>query len=91
MLFRSRVNLFEAVEKCSDLLIRFGGHAGAVGVTCAEENLPALRERLSAVLAELPAEDFEDFGEVAATVRLSELDLDTIESISLLEPFGHAN
>ncbi len=23
------VNLFEAVEKCSDLLIRFGGHAGA--------------------------------------------------------------
>ncbi len=27
------VNLFEAVEKSSDLLIRFGGHAGAVGVT----------------------------------------------------------
>ena len=86
-----RVNLFEAVEKCSDLLIRFGGHAGAVGVTCAEENLPALRERLSAVLAELPAEDFEDFGEVAATVRLSELNIDTIESISLLEPFGQGN
>ena len=86
-----KVNLFEAVERCSDLLIRFGGHAGAVGVTCAEENLPALRERLSAVLAKLPAEDFEDTGEVAATVRLSELDIDTIEKISLLEPFGQGN
>ena len=86
-----RVNLFEAVERCSDLLIRFGGHAGAVGVTCAAENLPALRERLSAVLAELPAEDFEDTGEVAATVRLSELDIDTIEKIGLLEPFGQGN
>ena len=85
------VNLFDAVERCSDLLIRFGGHAGAVGVTCAEENLPALRERLGAVLAELPAEDFEDAGEVAATVRLSELDIDTIEQISLLEPFGQGN
>ena len=86
-----KVNLFEAVERCSDLLIRFGGHAGAVGVTCAAENLPALRERLSAVLAELPARDFEDTGEVAATVRLSELDIDTIEKISLLEPFGQGN
>ena len=86
-----RVNLFEAVEKCADLLIRFGGHAGAVGVTCAEENLPALRERLSAVLAELPAEDFEDSGEIAATVSLSELDIDTVEKIGLLEPFGQGN
>ena len=86
-----RVNLFEAVEKCADLLIRFGGHAGAVGVTCAAENLPALRARLSAVLAEVPAEDFEDTGEVAATVHLSELDIDTIEKIALLEPFGQGN
>lgn len=85
------VNLFEAVEKCSDLLIRFGGHAGAVGVTCAAENLDALRERLGVVLSELPDEDFEDRGEVAATVRLSELDIDTIRQIGMLEPFGQGN
>ena len=85
------VNLFEAVEKCSDLLIRFGGHAGAVGVTCAAENLDALRERLGGVLSELPDEDFEDRGEVAATVRLSELDIDTIRQIGMLEPFGQGN
>lgn len=85
------VNLFEAVEKCSDLLIRFGGHAGAVGVTCTAENLDALRERLGGVLSELPDEDFEDRGEVAATVRLSELDIDTIRQIGMLEPFGQGN
>ena len=27
------VDLFRAVERCSDVLVRFGGHAGAVGVT----------------------------------------------------------
>lgn len=85
------VNLFEAVEKCSDLLIRFGGHAGAVGVTCAVENLDALRDRLNAVLADLPAEDFEDRGEIAATVGLDELDIETIRQIGLLEPFGQGN
>lgn len=85
------VNLFEAVEKCSDLLIRFGGHAGAVGVTCAVENLDALRDRLNAVLADLPAEDFEDRGEIAATVGLDELDIETIRQIGMLEPFGQGN
>lgn len=85
------VNLFEAVEQCSDLLTRFGGHAGAVGVTLPAENLDALRERMDAVLSELPAEAFEDTGEVAATVSLSELDIDTVEQISILEPFGQGN
>lgn len=85
------VNLFEAIERCSDLLIRFGGHAGAVGVTCAAENLDALRRRLDEVLSELPEEQFEDTGEIAAMVSLDELDIDTVEQLSLLEPFGQGN
>ncbi len=85
------VNLFEAVERCSDLLTRFGGHAGAVGVTLPADRLDDLCKRLDAVLSELPAEAFEDKGEVATTVCLSELDIDTIEQVSLLEPFGQGN
>ena len=85
------VNLFEAVEKCADLLVRFGGHAGAVGVTIDAENIDAFRARLEAVLAELPAEQFVDTGEVAAVVGLSELDVPTIESLRVLRPFGQGN
>ncbi|HIR91202.1 MAG TPA: single-stranded-DNA-specific exonuclease RecJ [Candidatus Limicola stercorigallinarum] len=85
------VNLFDAVERCSDLLTRFGGHAGAVGVTLPADRLDALRERLDHVLSDLPADAFEDTGEVASTVSLSELDIDTIQEISLLEPFGQGN
>lgn len=85
------VNLFEAVEQCSDLLTRFGGHAGAVGVTLPADRLDDLRTRLDAVLSELPEEAFEDTGEIATTVSLSELDIDTIEQISRLEPFGQGN
>mgnify|MGYP002232391027 CR=1 FL=1 len=86
-----KVNLFDAVERCSDLLIRRGGHAGAVGVTIEASKLDEFRRRLSAVLSELPADDFEDTDEVAATVDLSELNIETIEQISRLEPFGQGN
>ncbi|MBM6782740.1 single-stranded-DNA-specific exonuclease RecJ, partial [Bacteroides mediterraneensis] len=83
--------LFHAVEQCSDVLLRFGGHAGAVGVTCEADRVDEFRARLAAALAELPAEQFEDTGEVAAVVRLGELTVDSIEALERLQPFGQGN
>ncbi len=85
------VNLFEAVERCSDLLIRFGGHAGAVGVTLESANLDAFRDRLEEVLQELPSEAFDSRREVAAQVDLSEMTLETIEDLESMQPFGQGN
>jgi single-stranded-DNA-specific exonuclease len=85
------VDLFHAVEQCSDLLVRFGGHEGAVGVTLDAANIDAFRDRLEEVLDALPAEQFEDKGEVAAIVGLSELDIPTISSLGMLRPFGQGN
>ena len=85
------VDLFHAVEQCSDLLIRFGGHAGAVGVTCEAKNLDALRERLDQIMGSLPAEQFTSRGEVAALVDLDELTCGAIDSLEVLQPFGQGN
>lgn len=85
------VDLFHAVEQCSDLLVRFGGHAGAVGVTCDVENLDAFRQRLEEVMDQLPAEQFEDRGEVAALVSLSEVTMANIASLEAMQPFGQGN
>jgi len=85
------VDLFRAVEQCSDLLVRFGGHAGAVGVTCEASRLDEFRDRLESVLDALPAEEFESRGEVTAVVRLSELTVSSIASLEALQPFGQGN
>ncbi len=85
------VDLFHAVEQCADVLVRFGGHAGAVGVTCEAARLDEFRDRLSAVLAELPAEQFEDRGEVAAIVGLGEISVASLDELERLQPFGQGN
>ncbi len=85
------VNLFQAVERCSDLLVRFGGHAGAVGVTIEAGNLDAFRDRMEDILAELPEEAFEDRSTVAAQVAIGELDLKTVQSLAVMQPFGQGN
>ncbi len=40
-------NLHECIASCADLLLRFGGHAMAAGLSVREENLPALRRRMN--------------------------------------------
>ena len=85
------VNLFQAVDRCSDLLVRFGGHAGAVGVTLEVGNLDAFRDRMRDVLAALPEEQFEDRSVIAAQVSLSEMTVDTVRSLSVMRPFGQGN
>ena len=85
------VNLFEAVESCSDLLIRFGGHAGAVGITLDAGNLDAFRDRMEEYLSALPEDAFQDRSSVAAVVDVAELTVPNITSLSVLQPFGQGN
>ncbi len=46
------VSIYDALQQCEHLLIGFGGHAAAAGVSLPAENLPAFREALSAAIGE---------------------------------------
>ncbi len=85
------VDLFHAVEQCADVLVRFGGHAGAVGVTCEASRLGEFRDRLEAALSQLDPKQFEDTGEVTARVALGEVTVESIDALEILQPFGQGN
>lgn len=83
-----QVNLFKAVESCSDLLTRFGGHEAAVGVTLPAERLPQFAERLCEYMDALPEGAFHPLIEIDACVDLAELTLENVEKLEDLAPFG---
>ena len=85
------VDLFHAVEQAADLTVRFGGHAGAVGVTVEDSMVDAFRERMEQILGELSPAEFESKGEVAAIADLDELSMEAIDSLEVLQPFGQGN
>ena len=41
------VNIFEVIRSCKDLLIRFGGHSMAAGLSLRKENLNTFIERVN--------------------------------------------
>ena len=86
-----QVNLLKAVESLSDMLIRFGGHEAAVGITLPAARLDEFTQRISAYMKDLPSEMFLSRIEVDTCVDLDELTLSNVAQLERLAPFGQEN
>lgn len=85
-------HITEALDKCSDLLVRYGGHRAAAGFSALNENIPRLRDRLNELAAEqLASLDLRPEVKLDARVTLSEMDWDVLAFMEQLEPCGHQN
>lgn len=85
-------HIADALDECSDLLVRHGGHAAAAGFTVRNEDLPRLAQRLKELAAEALADQrLQPTLLIDAQVGLGELDQRLYEWLTRLEPFGYAN
>ena len=85
-------HITKALDTVADLLTHYGGHAQAAGLTVANENLPALHERLAALAAEeLAGLDLAPRLDVDAEIDLQDVDFALIEVLGQLEPTGFDN
>ena len=85
-------HLLEALESCSEVFTRFGGHSHAVGCALPADRIPELRLRLDQLARErLVPEDFIPVMEYDAEIGLDEVDRDFWRAIQRLEPFGSGN
>ncbi len=87
-----KFNITAALDQCAELLVRHGGHAQAAGFTIANENIPALKERLTAIAArQLVAQDLRPSIDIDAEVPFNDLTMDLAEALRRLEPTGAKN
>jgi single-stranded-DNA-specific exonuclease len=85
-------DLLGALHVCAEHLERYGGHQAAAGLTVAADRLGSLRAALEAhAAAVLTPELLCGVERVDAVVCGSELGLDLIEELELLEPTGLGN
>lgn len=84
------VNIFSVLSKCGDLLVEFGGHAYAAGVTVLEEKIDLFRERFSEEL-EKSGQKPESRLDVDSEISLASIDDTLVSEIESLSPFGEGN
>lgn len=85
-------DLYQALTACRDLLLAFGGHPTAAGITIEEARLPEFSDRFSGI-AETWLRETESVPmlHVDSEVRLNEVTLQLIREIGTLHPFGAGN
>ncbi len=85
-------DVYEALHAAKDLLIQFGGHKQAAGLTIEADKIPDLRRMLTAYCdTHLKEEDYIPVVKIDALLQPEDITIDLIDEIRLLEPYGMGN
>ncbi|MGZ3872429.1 MAG: single-stranded-DNA-specific exonuclease RecJ [Mucilaginibacter sp.] len=85
-------DLYEALCGCSDLLIQFGGHKYAAGLTLAPENVEAFIARFEEVVsATIKPEQLIQQIQIDAELRLRQIEPKFFRILNQFAPFGPEN
>ncbi|MBE6608302.1 MAG: single-stranded-DNA-specific exonuclease RecJ [Ruminococcaceae bacterium] len=86
------VNLVDALTYCSDLLIKYGGHELAAGLTVDREHFEAFKARINQFVRENVSEKSPSIViEADAYISPNDVSLTQANELLLLEPYGVAN
>lgn len=86
------LDVCKALQECSDLLIGFGGHSYAAGLTIRAEHLVAFRDRLcSVVVSRLQPDDYVPKLSIDGPLPLEECNEALVAFLDQLSPFGIGN
>ena len=85
------VNIHKCLQTCDDLLLRYGGHEQAAGVTLSSENYDVFCARLQYAISKADEHCFIPVQEFDAEVELSECTEKLLSELDLLAPFGCQN
>jgi single-stranded-DNA-specific exonuclease len=85
-------HLLEAIESCSTLFSRYGGHSHACGFAMPSANVADLRARLDLFArARLTPADFDPILDLDAELDLADVTPQLFQALQLMEPYGIGN
>ena len=84
-------DLHEAVSECSDMLLKFGGHEMAIGLSISEELIEKFTDKLNEIAESKNIKELQPTLPVEAEITSKEISMDTIKELEALKPYGEGN
>lgn len=85
-------NIYEALEKCEDLLVHFGGHQAAAGVAVEIDKVEEFKEKFNNVVREsVTEEDLLPEIKIDSRLKFSEITPKFLKILEQFSPFGPGN
>jgi single-stranded-DNA-specific exonuclease len=85
-------NIYEALKKCDDMLIHFGGHQAAAGLAVELDKLKEFKDKFNKIVKEsIKEEDLLPEVVIDAKIKLSEITPKFLRILDQFAPFGPEN
>lgn len=84
-------SLYEILTSCKELLIQFGGHELAAGLSIEEENIEKFKEKFESVVKEKSKGISEQIIDIDTEITVKDLNLQLLKDIHRLKPYGQSN
>ena len=85
------LNIFELLEQCKDLFIKFGGHKAAAGLSMKKENFHAFKARMNELLRPIPSSLRIKNRTFDVELGIEEISANLLKDLDKMEPFGPGN
>lgn len=87
-----KFNLIEAIEKCKDVLIEFGGHSQAAGLKVERKNFEKFRKKINLLADQaLKKEDLVPLVKIDSKIEHNQINWQLLDEIEKFKPFGFGN
>lgn len=85
-------NLYEAIHACKDLLVAYGGHFAAAGLTLKKDNVNAFREKFESIVSNSIEDQFlVPEIKIDSIITLNEISDNFYSILQQMAPFGPQN
>jgi len=85
------VDILELIRAQEEILLGFGGHKGAAGVSIEVSQLELFRERLVLSASLLSKEEMEADSDLLGEISVDQIDFELLEILENQEPYGQKN
>lgn len=84
-------DLHNALCECNELLEKYGGHEMAVGLSLTKNNLEKFNQKMQEISKDIDLEQLVPIIKIDKVLTSKDLEVDNINSLKMLEPFGEGN
>ncbi len=83
------IDILSLISQSGDILIGFGGHKGAAGVSIKKHNLKQFQKKLEQICANMSVKKIS--AEILGEIDPSEIDFELLDILKSYEPYGEKN
>ena len=85
------ISLYESLTECKDLLIQFGGHELAAGLSIEENMIESFREKFYEAVEEKSKDIGDPSIDIDMEIKLKDLNANLLKDVYKIKPFGQLN